>query len=263
MIFFAKVHRFAGHYIQDSSYQVNRTGGVMRNWVVLCALMLVFGAAAELAAQGGRGPGGNRRGPDTQRRQDTPPRDNRQGQGQGQGQGEIDRRIGWGEDGTEERVLPGQTVPDKDKLAWLEKQADELAVDKKQRTAFLRAATKAWNETEREDKRWAGVIKSVKDNAEKRATEQTKHKENLAKVWTDSDADLTKKEILNEEQLAAWQKASAHLRAETATDKSVRQDEIRARKLEEWRERAGAAAGGAAGTPEPKEKKEKKDEEDK
>jgi len=228
--------------------------------------------AGSLCAQGGAGmgkggwPGGGKQGQGGQGGQGGAP-----GQGGGQGGGNWEKeqidKIGWGEDGTEERVLPGQTVDDKAKDERLEKEADKLGLeDKKIRSAFKKYAKQGWDAAEREDKRWAGVRKPVASDEKKLADETKKHQEKLAKAWEDSDADMKKKETLNEEKLEEWKKNSADLRKETATDKSARQDEIRARKIQEIRDAATKwvkeQQGGGA-KEEPKEKKEKKEEEDK
>lgn len=251
----------------------------MRNLLILGALALTVSFAGAAFAQGGGGPGGGMgkgggwpgqgggqgRGPQGQGGQP--------GQGGGQGGGNWEKeqidKIGWGEDGTEERVLPGQTVEDKAKDERLEKEADKLGLeDKKVRASFKKIAKKGWDDAEREDKRWAPVRKSIATDEKKLADETKKHQEKLAKAWADSDADLKKKEVLSEEKLEEWKKNSADLRKETATDKSARQDEIRARKIQEIRDAAAKwvkdqQGGGAGSNEEPKEKKEKKEDEEK
>lgn len=252
----------------------------MRNFVVAGALALSLACAGTAFAQmgggggggggGGAGAGGGSGkwpgGPNKQQPQAPQP-----GQGGGQGgQGgnwekeQIDK-IGWGETGDEERVLPGQTVADKEKDERLEKEADKLGLeDKKVRANFKKGARKAWDESEREDKRWGDIYKRLGDDAKKKEEESKKHLEKLAKIWEDSDADLKKKEILDDPKIGEWKKNSADLRKETATDKSARQDEIRARKIQEIRDAAAKwAKGQAGGSEEPKVKKEKKDDEPK
>ncbi|MBK9975046.1 MAG: hypothetical protein IPP14_09775 [Planctomycetes bacterium] len=254
----------------------------MRNLVIVGALALSLAFAGAAFAQGGGGGaggggagggggggGGGGKWPGSQSKQQ--PQAPQPGQGGGQGgQGgnwekdQIDK-IGWGESGDEVRVLPGQTVPDKEKDERLEKEADKLGLeDKKVRANFKKGAKKAWDESEREDKRWGDIYKRLGDDAKKKEEETKKHLEKLGKIWEDSDADLKKKEILDDPKIEDWKKNSADLRKETATDKSARQDEIRARKIQEIRDAAAKwVKGQAGGSEDPKVKKEKKDEETK
>lgn len=177
-------------------------------------------------------------------------------------QEEMDKRIGWGENGDEERVLPGQTTPEKEKDEWLEKEADKLGLEeKKARSSFLKLAKKAWDDSEKEDKRWSDVLKKVKDDAEKKAAETKKHQDKLKEIWDKSDEELKKKETLDDTKLEQWKKDSEHLRKETATDKSARQDEIRARKVEEYRKEMEKWAKGGQGGNEGPKKERKEDEE--
>ncbi|MBX3474068.1 MAG: hypothetical protein KF754_06760 [Planctomycetes bacterium] len=251
----------------------------MRNLLTIGALALTLTFAGAAFAQGGGGgpgggggggkggwPGAGKQGQGGQQGQGGGQQGGAPGQGGGNWEKEQIDKLGWGEDGTEERVLPGQSVDDKAKDERLEKEADKLGLeDKKIRTAFKKIAKKAWDDSEREDKRWSPVRKAVASDEKKLADESKKHQEKLGKVWEDSDAEMKKKEVLDETKLEDWKKNSADLRKETATDKSARQDEIRARKIQELRETAAKWAKGqqGGGSEEPKEKKEKKEDADK
>jgi len=229
----------------------------MSKLAVASAFTLVIALAVPLSAQPGGGQGGGQGGA------------GRGGQGGGPGGGAgrgaenweraAEEQIGWGEDGREERILPGQTTEEKAKNEWLDKAADKLELtDKKLRTAFKKIGRDAWVKCEGEDRRWAGEYKTMGTNKEKREEAIKKHKERLAKIWNASDQVMKKKEVLTEDQFETWKSETEDLRKETATDKSARQDEIRARKLKEIRDRAAGNADGEA-----KKEKEKKDEEDK
>lgn len=239
----------------------------MYKLLAIACVAVVFAFSAPLAAQGygggkgGKGNWGNKgyTGPDK----------NKGGQAGGQGGGYDDWRkraedeIGWGEDGTEERIEPGQTIDDDAKEARLKEEADKLGLtDEKVVKDFIKYGKKAWEKAEKEDKRWAGAYKKAKNDEERLAKETAEHKEKLAEAWADGDEDMVKKKILDEEQVKKFKENTKDLREESATDKSIRQDEIRARKMEEWRERAKEWAGGGAGGGSDNEpKKEKKEEE--
>jgi len=231
----------------------------MYKWFVIAFVAVAFAFGAPLSAQvGGKGGWGkNGQG-----------KAGRGGPGGGQGGGYDDWRkraekeIGWGEDGTEERIEPGQTVDRDAKEARLTEEAAKLSLeDEKVIKNFIRYTKKAWDKAEREDKRWATAYKKANSNEERLEKETAEHKEKLAEAWADCDEDLLKKEILTEDQLKLFQENTKDLREESATDKSIKQDEIRARKMDEYRERAKEWAGGGAGGNDNEEKKEKKDEE--
>lgn len=270
----------------------------MQKIMLTAALTAILGFGTALSAQGGGGfPGGGGgrapgagggggqgggqggnwgKGNDQWKKNDNPGGGQGGAQGGGQGQGGDDwmkramENIGWGENGDEERVLPGDSKSSADKEAWLEVEANKLGLmdegdTKKARKEFIKLGKKAWDASEKEDKRWHSAWKRTNNNAESLAKEKEKHHAALRKCWEDCDADLKKKELLNDEKLAEWIKDTEPMRAESATDKSIRQDEIRARKVGEIRKQAEdwrkANSGGAVGGNEGKEKKEKKEEE--
>lgn len=233
----------------------------MYKWFVIAFVAVAFAFGAPLAAQGYGGKGGGKGNWGKGK--------NNNGGNQGGGNGYDDWRkraeeeIGWGEDGTEERIIPGQEVDDDAKEARLKEEADKLGLtDEKVVKNFIKYAKKGWEKAEREDDRWASAYKKAKSDEERLAKETAEHKEKLAEAWADADEDLLKKEVLTEEQVKTFQDNTKDLREESATDKSIRQDEIRARKMEEWKDRAkewGKANGGASGEDN-EVKKEKKDE---
>ena len=218
----------------------------MKNLFVIALIAGAFALAMPLAAQGYGGKGGykgNGQG-----------KGQGQGQGQGKGQGGDDymkramEEIGWGEDGTEERVEPGDTVKDDAKEERLEAEADKLGLeDKKIRKDFIKYGKLGWQKAEKEDSRWSKEYKKVKDNEEALAKALVEHKEKLDKAWADADEYQIKKELLTEEQLAAFKTSTEDLRKETATDVSARQDEIRARKVAELKQRAADYMKKASG----------------
>lgn len=272
----------------------------MRKFMIAASMLAVLSFSAALAAQGGGMPGGGggrppgaggqggggqgggnwgKGGNQGDWKKNDKPGQGGPGQGQpGQGGGDdwmkrAIENLGWGENGDEERVLPGDTKTSQEKEDWLEVEANKLGLmdegeTKKLRKEFIKLGKKAWDASEKEDKRWHAAWKKSNSNAENLAKEKEKHHTNLRKCWEDCDAELKKKEILNDEKLAEWIKDTEPMRAESATDKSVRQDEIRARKIDEYRKQAedwrkGAAGGAGAGTGnESKEKKEKKEDEE-
>lgn len=255
----------------------------MRNllWAGLVAVILAFATPA--VAQGGPGGGGgpgagqgggggaggrDRRFPrrdDMRKERDERDRDQRRGDGPAGADNRRGENIGWGEDGTEDRIEPGDTVKDADKVTRLEAEADKLELkDKKLRKEFLKIAKGAWVKSEKEDRRYYAAWKRVKSDEEALKKEKEKHQQELTAAWKEADDKLVADTILTSEQIATFQANTEDLRKETATDKSHRQDEIRARKekeakerMEEWRKRQ---AGG--GDNEEKEKKEKKEDEE-
>jgi hypothetical protein len=248
----------------------------MKKLALVLAVAFAFGGA--LYAQGGGGgvggaggggwPGG-RGGNQGPKAPDDPNNKNKNG-GQGQGGGQDWKKqwddavnaLGWGEDGTEERVEPGQTVPDKDKEVWLETEATKLGLEEKKiRSDFKKVGLKAWKDSENEDQKFAQVYKIYKDlkDADKKLEEpRKKHLEALKKIWDKCDEDMTKKKALNEDQLKTWQEDTKKMRSETATDKSAAQDKIRARKIDEMRKQY--LGGGDEEKKEPEKKAKKKDE---
>lgn len=251
-------------------------------WAVLLVATFAIGFVAAQGAPSGAGGGGGKGGGGNWKGKGGGggggPGQGGPGQGKGPGgpggpgggggnwvQEQIDK-LGWGENGDEERVLPGDTVKSADKETRLEAEADKLQLeDKKLRKEFVKLAKKAWDECEKEDKRWSSARKKVADEPEKLEKEVAKHKEALDKAWKTCDYELLKKEVMVEDMLKVFQKNTEDLRKETATDKSARQDEIRARKVDAIRKQAedwakGQSGGGTSGDN--GEKKEKKEDEE-
>ena len=140
----------------------------------------------------------------------------------------------------------GSTISRAIKDETLEKIMDELKLeDKAKRASFKSNVRGAWEDSEKEDKRYASIYKRYEDNDDKLAAEKKVHEDKLKKIWDDSDEKLTKDEVLDEAQLAAWKKTSADLREKTATDR--------------YYEAKKKAAAGDDDEP----KKEKKEEDDK
>lgn len=253
----------------------------MKKLALVLAVAFAFGGA--LHAQGGPGGGagaggggwpGGRGGNQGPKAPDDPNNSGKNGgQGQGGNQGQDWKKqwedavnaLGWGEDGSEVRVEPGQTVPDKDKEVWLDTEATKLGLeDKKIRSDFKKLGLKAWKDSESEDAKFAQTYKAYKDlkDADKKLEEpRKKHLEALAKIWEKSDTEMTKKKALNEEQLKTWQEDTKKMRMQTATDKSAEQDKIRARKVEELKKQwSDYAKGGTEKKEETDKKPKKKDE---
>lgn len=251
-------------------------------------LAVAFALGGSLYAQGGGGGGGGGggvggggggggwpgRGNQGPKGPDDPNNKNRNGgQGQGGNQGQDWKKqwedavnaLGWGEDGTEDRVEPGQTVADKEKETWLDTEATKLGLeDKKVRSDFKKAGLKVWKDCEAEDQKYAAIYKANKDqkDVDKKMEEpKKKHLEALKKIWDKSDEDMLKKKILSEEQLKTWQEDTKKMREQTATDKSYEQDKIRARKIDELRKQWSDYAKGGADKKEETDKKPKKKEE--
>lgn len=231
----------------------------MKKFFVIAAIACTLAFAMPFMVQGQQGGGKGGWGGKGGNKIKGPADNNKAGKGgPGQDQGDdwrkrAEEEIGWGEDGTEERIQPGDTVKDDEKEARLESEADKLGLeDKKLRKEFIKIAKAAWVKAEKEDARWSKVHTRVKKDEKALEKETTKHKEELDKAWKDGDDTLIKKEIISEEQLEAFKKNTDDLRAETATDKSLRQDEIRAQRVKELEERAAEwrkAQGGGAGGP--------------
>jgi hypothetical protein len=249
-------------------------------WAAVIAVVVSLAVPAFAQGQGGRrwpggrsggvpgtgGGAGGDRGPDRDGRNGRDGRDGRDGPDSRGGIGNDVPDVGWGESGTEQRIEPGDTVKAADKEKRLEEEADKLGLeDKKQRKALIDRARTAWTKCEREDKRYYGAWKRVKNNEEALAKEKEKHKAELAEAWKECDDKLAEGEVLSSDALLKFQVNTNDLRVETATDKSHKQDEIRARKLEEQRKRAEEwrkrNAPGAK-EDENKEKKEKKEDEE-
>ena len=119
--------------------------------------------------------------------------------------------IAGGDEG-EDLPEPGEATDKKFKEEVLDGILDELGVtDEKKRKDFHKYVTDAWEDTEKEDKRWAGVYRRYEEDAEKLGEKKKEHADKLKKIWDESDEDLTKKEVLTEEQMKRWKEASEDL----------------------------------------------------
>jgi len=128
--------------------------------------------------------------------------------------------IVGGDAGADEVAEPGSTISRAIKDETLEKVMDELKLeDKNKRAKFKSEVRGAWDDCEKEDKRYALTYKRYMDNAEKLATEKKVHQDKLTKIWEESDEKLTKDEVLDADQMTRWKKASAELREKSATDR--------------------------------------------
>ena len=249
--------------LQATTLHCNVKGQAMNKIIILLSFTMLMGGGLYAQAKGPGGQGGaggkapSKADVDNWRKQQAEG-DKARKEGDQQRKEALDR-IGWGEDGQEERVEPGQTTPDKDKETWIKTEMTKLTItDKKQRGSFKKIALKAWRDSEAEDLRYAGDYKRVKDHkdAEAKLEEpRKKHQENLKKLWDKSDEELKKKELVDDDKLKLWQEDTKQMREKTATDKSAEQDKIRARKIEELRKQYAGGQGGEAGEPEKKAKK--------
>lgn len=244
----------------------------MNKWLVVAIVAFGFCLGTPLIAQGGGGGGkgnwGNGKGYKNPNGQGQG-QGNGQGQGGGQGQGQgggdwwkkQEEAIGWGESGTDARVLPGDTVKDADKTARLEAEADKLGLeDKKIRKDFIKYAKLGWSKAEKEDSRWSKEVKKIKDSPEALEKGKTEHKTKLDEAWADADESQVEKEVLTSELLEKFKTNTKDLREKTATDISMEQDVIRARKLDELKKRAEDYMKANSGKKEENEPtKEKKD----
>lgn len=125
-----------------------------------------------------------------------------------------------GDTPAEDLPEPGEATDKEFKDKTLDAILDELeVVDPDKRDDFKKYARDAWEDSEKEDKRWAGVYRRYEDKPEKLGEETREHTEKLAKIWEDSDEDIVKKEVLTEEQMKRWKEASSDLRTKTNTDR--------------------------------------------
>jgi hypothetical protein len=246
----------------------------MNKWFVIAVVALGFFLGAPLLAQGGGGKGNWGKGKSYKNPNGQGNGNGNNGQGNGNnGQGggdwqkKAENEVGWGESGTDERVLPGDTVKDADKTTRLEAEADKLGIeDKKIRKDFIKYAKLGWDKAEKEDSRWSKEVKKIKEDPEALEKGKAEHKTKLDEAWASADESQVEKEILTTEQLEKFKTSTKDLRERTATDISMEQDEIRARKLEEIRKRAEEWAKANNGEKEDnevtKEKKETEGEEE-
>ncbi|MCB9933264.1 MAG: hypothetical protein H6841_07580 [Planctomycetes bacterium] len=124
-----------------------------------------------------------------------------------------------GGDQADDLPEPGETVARAIKDETLEEVMDELGLeDKNKRTKFKTNVRGAWEDTEKEDKRYSVLYKKYLENSDKLAAEKKVHQEKLKKIWDESDEKLKKEEVLDEKQTEAWKKTSEELRTKTATD---------------------------------------------
>ena len=149
----------------------------------------------------------------------------------------------------DEVAEPGSTISRAIKDETREKIMDELKLeDKAKRASFKSNVRGAWEDSEKEDKRYASIYKRYEDNDDKLAAEKKVHEDKLKKIWDESDEKLTKDEVLTEEQMTRWKKTSEELRTKTNTDRYYE---------------AKAKQDAAKAAEEDADKKEKKDDEDK
>jgi hypothetical protein len=217
----------------------------MNKWLVIAIIAFGFCLGTPLLAQGGGGKGNWGKGKSYKNPNGQGQGNGNGNNGNGQGQGgsnwlkEQEEKIGWGEDGTEERVLPGDTVKDADKTTRLEAEADKLGLeDKKIRKDFIKYGKLGWEKAEKEDSRWSKEVKKFKEKDEAFEKAKAEHKTKLDEAWAGADESQIEKEILTTELLEKFKVNTKDLREETATDKSMRQDEIRARKVEALKKQA-------------------------
>lgn len=122
------------------------------------------------------------------------------------------------EDGDDAVPEPGESVPRAEKDSTIDEVMDMLKLtDKTKREQFKKNVRDAWEDTEKEDKRYAPAYKRA-DTAEKKAAAKKEHDDKLKSIWEKSDAEIAKLKLLTEEQTAQWKKASEELRTKTATD---------------------------------------------
>lgn len=127
-----------------------------------------------------------------------------------------------------EEVKPGDTVAEEVKLAWIEAEMDKLAMESKtSRTNFSKLVLKAWKDSEAEDARYAKEYETAKDDAKLLDPARKTHLEKLKKIWDDLDSEATKKKLLDDIRLKAWQTDSKFLREKTATDKFEEQEKAK------------------------------------
>ncbi len=216
----------------------------MRIALALCVLALVLVCGSNLSAQRGVPAGGNpgknkykqsgeKQAKEAQKRAQEAARKAEQEEKEAEREAEKaereERRAGKDPEDTAEKApeaedsekipQPGETVKRADKDAQIDKWMDELKLtDSTLRGKFKTLARGAWEDCEKEDKRYYAALKKT-DDAEGLKKLGTEHKDNLAKTWTESDAATTKDGLLDAKQLESWKKLSEQLRAGTNTDR--------------------------------------------
>jgi hypothetical protein len=134
-------------------------------------------------------------------------------------------------EGASEIVKPGDVTADEVKQAWIDSEMDKLAMSSKsERTSFSKLVLKAWKDSETEDARYAKEYDVAKGNAELLDPARKAHLDKLKKIWDDLDTEATKKRLLDDIRLKAWQTDSKFLREKTATDKFEEQEKAKATK---------------------------------
>ena len=124
-----------------------------------------------------------------------------------------------GGDEADDLPEPGESVNRAIKDETLEEVMDELGLeDKAKRSKFKSNVRGAWEDSEKEDKRYSVLYKKYLENSDKLEAEKRVHQDKLKKIWDESDEKLKKEEVLDEKQQEAWQKTSEELRTKTATD---------------------------------------------
>ncbi len=127
-----------------------------------------------------------------------------------------------------EEVKPGDVIAEEVKLAWIEAEMDKLAIESKTtRTSFSKLVLKAWKDSEAEDARYAKEFEAAKDDAKLLDPARKAHLDKLKKIWDDLDSESTKKRLLDDIRLKAWQTDSKFLREKTATDKFEEQEKAK------------------------------------
>lgn len=219
----------------------------MRKLVVALVVVLVAGFAVELSAQEGRGRGSTYRGVrgSLKREADKAEKQSEQNRKEAARKAEKAREEEEREAEKEEReaakkekkgedaagdamempegpeaeeAKPGDTIPRAEKDEILDEIMDELGLkDAALREKFKKSVRGAWEDSEKEDKRYYGEYKKS-DNDDKKAAAKKTHQEKLKGVWDKSDTELDKDKVLNEEQKKKWKDASKDLREKTATD---------------------------------------------
>ncbi|MBK9975044.1 MAG: hypothetical protein IPP14_09765 [Planctomycetes bacterium] len=122
------------------------------------------------------------------------------------------------EDEQEAVPEPGETVTRAEKDSTIDDLMDMLKLtDKTAREKFKKLVRDGWDDTEKEDKRFAPIYKKA-DTDEKKTAARKEHQDKLKALWDKVDSEIAKQKLLNDEQTKQWKKASEELRTKTATD---------------------------------------------
>lgn len=123
-----------------------------------------------------------------------------------------------GESESEAPPQPGEVVKRADKDTRIDKWMDELKLAEASRAKFKTIARAAWDECEKEDKRYYTALKKTDDPTalNKLADE---HKSVLKKIWEEADKQVVEGKLASDDQLTNWQKLSEELRSATNTDR--------------------------------------------